>query len=61
VLTIQTSRFHIKTKADELMELTNEQLRAIKLAYANARGGSDEHATFVLADRLLLQRAGVVQ
>lgn len=54
------NRFHLKTLRDELMEMDDNKLRAIKQQYASARGGSHEHRVFVEADRILCQREGVM-
>lgn len=54
------NRLHLKTPREELLELSNDQLRAIKLRYADARGGSYEHRMYTEADRILLRREGVM-
>ena len=58
MLTIQMNNLHLKIILDELMELTDDQLRTVKLRYANARGGSLEHRIYIDVDRILRSREG---
>ncbi len=45
---------------DELLVMDDNQLRAIKIKYSEAKGGTLEHRVMIACDRILLCHEGIV-